>query len=160
MDYKKTWETANSMMKIGNNRSALDEVMKIYDYALKHKDYEQVVKAIIYRIDNQESVEEEILDSLKQDVERLPQPAKSVVYNIIGNVYKEYYTKNYHVADRTRADLVLALIAVISTNAALPPPPFVLYTAQGSANRWQQTDYRPRQGVCTGRRRIIRIENI
>ncbi|MDR3246506.1 MAG: hypothetical protein LBT50_08755, partial [Prevotellaceae bacterium] len=110
IDYSKRWENIDSITQKHLYESAINEVMAVYDYALKHKDYGQVIKAIIYRMSNQAALQEdaaqEILDSLKQDVVRLPQPAKSVVYNIIGNVYKEYYTKNYHVADRTRAAIV------------------------------------------------------
>ncbi|MDR2773210.1 MAG: hypothetical protein LBC19_00455, partial [Tannerella sp.] len=98
MDYAKEWQKIDSLMRKKRNRSALKNAAKVYDYALGSKDYAQAIKAITCRIVNQAALGETgqtMFDSLQQDVKRMPQPAKSVVYAIIADAYRKYHTNNW-----------------------------------------------------------------
>lgn len=91
--------------------SALVEIQKVYNMALNDKVYGQAVKAIIYRMNAQAKMGETdvntLLDSLKLDAQRLPQPAKSVVYSLIAHVYQTYYQNNrWTISRRTRTEVV------------------------------------------------------
>ncbi len=111
-NYEEQWRKIDSLSNVQRlPKSALAEIQKVYRTALAEKEYGQVVKAIIYRMNCQGQVEENtakvLLDSLKQDATRLPQPARSVIYSIIGDVYKSYYQRNtWHVRGRTRTAVV------------------------------------------------------
>jgi uncharacterized protein YfaS (alpha-2-macroglobulin family) len=106
IDYDKQWKEVDSLMHANLNKSALYKITKVYDYALVKKDYAQAVKAIIYRFGNRKWLNEDmqaIIDSLKHEVQQLPQPAKSVGYAIIANEYRRYYFSDRRVRNRTRA---------------------------------------------------------
>ncbi|MDR2026204.1 MAG: hypothetical protein LBQ01_01430, partial [Prevotellaceae bacterium] len=82
---------------------------EIYGRALRHEDYEQAVRAVIHRVMAQEKMEKSsvktVFDSLQQDAKRLPQPAKSVVYSITGDVLMKYYNNNHwKIMNRTHTD--------------------------------------------------------
>ncbi|MDR2285933.1 MAG: hypothetical protein LBE04_00425 [Prevotellaceae bacterium] len=109
IDIDKQWETIDSLMSVRLNKSALDEVVKIYDYALANKDYVTLIKALTCRFNNQIVLSEDeqaVFDSLQRDINRLPQPAKSVGYAIVANMYKRYYTDNRQIRSRTRVAVV------------------------------------------------------
>jgi len=90
---------------------ALAELEKIYWAAMGEKDYGKVVKAITNRIVRQRQILENttatLLDSLKLDAERLPQPARSVVYSLIADVYRAHFQTNMNqIRGRTRTSVV------------------------------------------------------
>ena len=92
-------------------QAAMEEIQKRYWAALSGKNYVQAVKAITYRMKYQKMIQENttvaLLDSLKQDVARLPQPSKSIVYMLMADVYKSYYRTNLgKIRQRTRATVV------------------------------------------------------
>ncbi|MDR1055574.1 MAG: carboxypeptidase-like regulatory domain-containing protein [Prevotellaceae bacterium] len=112
MDYSGEWLKIDDLTnKQRLPKSALPEIKKVYDMALGQKNYVQVIKAIIYRMNCQKQMQQNttvvILDSLLADAGRLPQPAKSVVYSIIADVYKSYYQdKRWQIQGRTRTAIV------------------------------------------------------
>jgi hypothetical protein len=109
IDIDKQWKAIDSLMSVRLNRTALDEVVKIYDYALANKDYITLIKALTCRFNNQIVLSEDeqtVFDSLQRDINRLSQPAKSVGYAIIANTYKRYYADNRQVRNRTRVAVV------------------------------------------------------
>ncbi|MDR1593056.1 MAG: hypothetical protein LBS43_01065 [Prevotellaceae bacterium] len=95
-------------MEKGLYKSALDEVVKVHKHALANKDYAPAVKAIMYRFNRIALNEDEhaVFDSLQQDVNQLPQPAKSAGYAMIANMYRKYYTGNRRMRNRTRTAVV------------------------------------------------------
>ncbi|MDR1975024.1 MAG: hypothetical protein LBQ31_10235 [Bacteroidales bacterium] len=112
IDYNAQWKNIDDLQN--NQRlpqSALTEIQKVYQTALSEKNYAQAVKAIIYRMNCQGRIGEyaatSMLDSLKQDVLRLPQPARSVVYSIIAEVYQSYCDINkWYIQKRTHTTAV------------------------------------------------------
>ena len=89
-----SWEWVNGI----NPKESHETAQSMYWEAMRKKEYGQVIKAIVYRMQSQLQLEEVVtvawLDSLKQDVARLPQPAKSVVYSLMADVYRAYYQQN------------------------------------------------------------------
>ncbi|MDR1129527.1 MAG: hypothetical protein LBK96_00915, partial [Prevotellaceae bacterium] len=105
-DYSGKWKEIDSLMVMNLNKSALDEAGKVYSRAVSGGDYAAAVRAITYRTANRVKLygEQSAIDSLKQESGLLPQPAKSIVYAITGNIYKKYYTNGkWRIRSRTRA---------------------------------------------------------
>ncbi len=98
MDYQAQWKKIDELKGKRLSQSVLEEAQKVYRAALDEKEYGQAIKAIICRMDYQGRVQENtatsLLDSLKQDAVRLPQPARSIVYSLMADVYKSYCLQN------------------------------------------------------------------
>ena len=55
----------------------------------------------------QENSAQAIIDLLKLDAERVPQPAKSIIYTLIADMYKSHYQNNrWQISERTRISVV------------------------------------------------------
>jgi hypothetical protein len=107
-NYAKEWAEIDTLFKSELPKSVLPKVEAIYKSALKAKNYEQLLKAIIFQLNSFGLFEENdaganlIFNTLKKDAEQLPQPAKSILYSMIGQMYGEYYAQNMHtINDRT-----------------------------------------------------------
>ena len=108
--YEQEWAMIDTLRQQGLPKSLLPKVESIYQSALEEKNYEQLLKAIIFQLncigvlkENEEGANR-IFNNLKIDAEQLPQPAKSVVYSMIGQMYSEYYMQNaWTVNNRTTA---------------------------------------------------------
>ena len=98
--YVNEWEEIEQFRKQGLPRSVQAQVDTLYQAAWAEENYGQLIKTLIFRINGigltQENDEgaNRILDTLKREAEALPQPAKSVVYSIIGQMYEDYYDLN------------------------------------------------------------------
>jgi hypothetical protein len=105
-DYSGKWKKIDSLANKNLNRAAFNEALKVSARAVLNQDYAAAVRAIIYCSANQIVLhgEQAAIDLLKEDVVLLSQPAKSVVYAIMGNIYKKYYTAvKWQTGSRTRA---------------------------------------------------------
>ncbi|MDR0795298.1 MAG: hypothetical protein LBE79_04485 [Tannerella sp.] len=95
-------------------RSLLPKVDSIYQAALKEKNYEQLIKAIIFQLncigileENEEGANK-IFNNLKNDAETIPRPAKSIIYSMIGQMYKDFYDQNrWRISNRTSVNVDL-----------------------------------------------------
>jgi uncharacterized protein YfaS (alpha-2-macroglobulin family) len=98
--YVKEWAEIRKLQEQGLPQSILPKVEVLYKSALKEKNYEQVIKAVIFQLncigilDDNDVAANKIFNTLKSDSETLPQPAKSIIYSIIGQMYEEYYNQN------------------------------------------------------------------
>ena len=98
--YITEWAEIEQLRQQGLPQSMLPKVDAVYKAALAENNYEQVIKAIIFQINNIGILEENdkgantIFNNLKKDAELLPQPAKSIVYSMIGQMYEEFYNQN------------------------------------------------------------------
>jgi uncharacterized protein YfaS (alpha-2-macroglobulin family) len=98
--YVKEWAEIKQLRQQALLRSILPKVDTIYQKALSKKNYEQLIKALIFQINSMGVIGENnegvngIFRTLKRNAEMLPQPAKSVVYSMIAQVYEEYYSQN------------------------------------------------------------------
>ncbi|MDR0349571.1 MAG: hypothetical protein LBH90_08805, partial [Tannerella sp.] len=108
--YTTAWAEIDRLQQQGLPQSLLPAIDSIYRLAMAEKNYEQVIKAIIFRMNQIGSVKENeeganaIFNNLKKDAERLPQPAKSIIYSMIGQMYEEYCEQNFRtINQRTNA---------------------------------------------------------
>ena len=104
--YVNEWTEIESLRKKGLPKSILPKVDTIYQSALAEKNYEQLLKAIVFQTNSigvlQENDEgaNRIFNNLKKDAEAIPQPAKSIVYSMIGQMYEEFYNQNARTVSR------------------------------------------------------------
>ncbi|MDR2146135.1 MAG: hypothetical protein LBE91_06735, partial [Tannerella sp.] len=106
--FTRQWIEIQFLQEQGLPKSLLPKVDSIYQSALAEKNYEQVLKAIIFQVNSMGILEDnddaanKIFNTLKNDAEILPQPAKSVIYSMIAQMYEEYYNLNrWKVNERT-----------------------------------------------------------
>lgn len=98
--YATEWAEIEQLRRQGLPKSILPKVDSIYQAALAEENYEQVIKAIIFQINSIGILEEndeganKIFNNLKKDADQLPQPAKSIVYSMIGQMYEVFYNQN------------------------------------------------------------------
>ena len=109
-NYEQEWAEIETLRVQQLPKSLLPKVEAIYKAALEEKNYEQLLKAVIFQLNCIGLLEENdvganlIFDNLKYDAEQLPQPAKSIVYSMLGQMYAEYYRQNaWTVNNRTTA---------------------------------------------------------
>ena len=104
--YVNEWAEIDSLRKQSLPKSLLPKVDTIYQSALAEQNYEQLIKAIIFRLNCIGILEENdeganrIFNTLKKDAETMPQPAKSIVYSMIGQMYEEFYNQNARLISR------------------------------------------------------------
>ncbi len=107
MYYTNMWHKIDSLNKKSFPQSALDEVKKIYDQALKEKNSPQVIKSLLYKSSleaqiNSDSAIESILETesyLKSSTDKVE---KSVLYSILAEMYSNYYSsQQYKIRQRT-----------------------------------------------------------
>jgi hypothetical protein len=101
------WKQVDSLTNLGQPKSALDLVNKIYLRAKTENNDPQVIKAVIYRIrlnsDFQENFLENTIAELHKEIPNSAQPAKQVFQSILAEVYWKYYQNNqYRFRDRTQ----------------------------------------------------------
>lgn len=108
-DNKGLWSSVDSLSNLGQPKSALALVEKIYASARSEKNDPQFIKAILYRLrltsDFSEDFFTQTLNDLKQDLLNSSEPATSLLHSIIAEVYWKYYQNNsYRFNDRTRTE--------------------------------------------------------
>ncbi len=101
------WQQADSLAALGQPRSALEVVEKIYRQAKKDQNDPQWIKAVIYRIrlnsEFQEDFLPRIMAGLKKEMEEAQPPSRQILQSILAEVYWKYYQNNqYRFRDRTR----------------------------------------------------------
>ncbi len=106
-----SWKSVDSLIKLGQPRSALDIVNKIYTEARRENDTQQYLKAVLYRIRiNSEFQEDFIIQTvheLRDELSGSREPATSVLHSILADVYYKYYRNNqYRFRDRSRLSVI------------------------------------------------------
>jgi len=101
------WKQADSLANLGQPRSALEVVEKIYSKAKAENDDPSKIRAIIYRIrlnsEFQENYVPGAITLLKKEADAASVPARQVLQSILAEVYWRYYQNNqYRFRDRTR----------------------------------------------------------
>ena len=96
--YESEWAEIEELSRLPKSQSP--KIDAIYQMALAEQNYEQVIKAIVFQVniisalDSKEGGANKIFNNLKKDAETIPQPEKSIVYSIIGQMYEQFYNKN------------------------------------------------------------------
>ena len=106
--YDRAWKRVDSLVnKAGLTRSALTEVNKIYQQAVKEKNEAQTIKALVYRISLNENISDDNhtagIRALETAIRQSTQPAKSILQSILAEQYFNYFQENrWRLYDRTR----------------------------------------------------------
>ena len=101
------WKLVDSLASLGQPKSALAVVNKIYLRSKTENNHPQVIKAVIYRIrlnaDFQEDFFSNTISELQEEIQSADYPAKQLLQSILGEVYWKYYQNNqYRFQDRTQ----------------------------------------------------------
>ncbi|MDD4602371.1 MAG: alpha-2-macroglobulin family protein [Bacteroidales bacterium] len=110
-DFTKVWISVDSLTNLGQPKSALALVNKIYLQAKNGKNTPQYLKAILYRVrlnsDFQEDFLNQTIRDLKNDLKQSEEPAVSVIHSILGEFYWKYEQQNaYRFRNRTQTTTV------------------------------------------------------
>ena len=105
--FTRLWTLVDSLSNLGQPKSALEIVDKIYSRAKTDKNDPQVIKAIIYRIrlnsDFQEDFLSTTIDGLQKEIYASVSPSKEILLSVLAEVYWKYYQNNqYRFRDRTQ----------------------------------------------------------
>ncbi|MES1159323.1 MAG: alpha-2-macroglobulin, partial [Bacteroidota bacterium] len=97
--YETKWKVVDSLIhQKGLVQSALTEVNKIYALARQEKNDVQVIRALIYRINLQESTREDAtlssIEDLEKEIALTGQPARSILQNILAGIYWSYFQQH------------------------------------------------------------------
>ncbi|HEX7411510.1 MAG TPA: hypothetical protein VF298_05145, partial [Bacteroidales bacterium] len=104
--YQQEWKDVDSLSGLGQPKSALELVERIYQSAKAKKDAPQFAKASLYKIKLQSDFEEDYMvnaiASLEMDVKTTPSPLKQVIHSMLAELYWGYYERNrYMFLNRT-----------------------------------------------------------
>ncbi len=106
-DYSKNWKAVEAYEKKGLSRSALQEVIKIFDLAISSGNQVQQVKAAMYQMKYRNLIEEDnrennifFIDTL---IAKTRIPAKNILQSMQAELFLSYKQRNrYKFYDRTR----------------------------------------------------------
>ena len=106
LQYTEQWKTIDRLMEGILPQSALPEIEKVRQAALRDNQYGQLIKAVMTRNTCLQLTEKEpqvaVINSLIKDAETIPFPAKAVIYSLTGEAYLNYYNQNrWKIYDRT-----------------------------------------------------------
>ncbi|MDR1153133.1 MAG: hypothetical protein LBL04_00350 [Bacteroidales bacterium] len=97
-NYTDSWKAIDKLMDGILPQSALPEIDKLQQAALKDRAYGQLIKAVMTRNACLQQTEEKpqvaVINSLKKDAETIPFPAKAVVYSLTAEACLNYYSRN------------------------------------------------------------------
>ncbi|MCX6269528.1 MAG: MG2 domain-containing protein [Bacteroidetes bacterium] len=111
-DFTISWKQVDSLTNLGQPKSALAIVDKIYAQAKTGKNDPQVIKAIMYGIrlkaDFQENFMALAIADLQKEISASSQPVKQMLQSILAEVYLKYYQNNqFRFRNRTQVQASL-----------------------------------------------------
>lgn len=97
-NYTREWNKADSLVAKGLPKSALAIANRIYEEAKAQKNYAQLAKAamsrMIFRSSSDENAYVALIQSIQEDIQQTPEPAKSVLESVLGGIYWQYFQQN------------------------------------------------------------------
>ncbi|HSV10483.1 MAG TPA: MG2 domain-containing protein, partial [Hanamia sp.] len=108
-DYNTQWKKVENFQKKGLTKSALQEVETIYNDAKKNNNDAQIIKALLFKINLQQKIQEDAsvkgIDSLEREIAIAKEPAKSILQSISAQLYWNYFQQNrYKLYQRTNTE--------------------------------------------------------
>lgn len=99
-------EKIDSLESKGLYREALKEVGKVFDYASKTGEHNQVIKSVLYELKYNSYLEEDDyvigIARLESLIASAPSPSKEILHSLLAEVYWGYYSSNsWKFAERT-----------------------------------------------------------
>src|SRR5688500_5857552 len=106
-NYTTQWKKVEELINKELTKSASEEVTKIYEAAKESKNDPQVIRALIYRINLQQNVEEDAnvksIITVEKEITTATQPAKSILRSISAGMYLNFFQQNrWKLYDRTK----------------------------------------------------------
>ncbi|MES2837321.1 MAG: alpha-2-macroglobulin family protein [Bacteroidota bacterium] len=96
--YEQEFAKSDSLLNIGQNRSALAIVKAIKEKAVTEKNSAQFVKSVLYTLNAESKFEEDsyikAITDLETDCINAPFPANAILHSITSEVYWRYYQNN------------------------------------------------------------------
>lgn len=94
--YDPLWKRVDSLITLkGLNKTAVTEVEKIYQLAKKEKEQAMLIKALLYKINlentTQENAEKAGLESLEKEAAEATGTAKYILYSLLAQKYRNYF---------------------------------------------------------------------
>ncbi|MFK7932736.1 MAG: MG2 domain-containing protein [Saprospiraceae bacterium] len=104
--YSEEWKKIEELESKGLPKSALEEVVKLYERAQRENNAPQIVKALIYRGKYTTQLEEDglvkAIQLLQTEEAKLKFPEKQVLQSVLASVYQRYLNNNlYRIRQRT-----------------------------------------------------------
>jgi hypothetical protein len=105
--YSKQWKNIDSIiLKSGLNKTALNEINAVYKKAVAEKNEAQKIKALLYRIQVMEDLDEEssvtAIKSLEKEIKTNSGAAKAILQSLTAQAYWQYLQENqYELRGRT-----------------------------------------------------------
>ncbi len=97
-NYKKEWYLVDSLVKIGQEKSAVIKVEQILNKAEAAQNFNQVYKATLYiarlSISFQEESLERTIIELEQKTMQNDYPLSAIFHSVLGDIYQNYYHQN------------------------------------------------------------------
>jgi uncharacterized protein YfaS (alpha-2-macroglobulin family) len=106
-NYEKEWKKVDELIiKKKLPQTALAEVKKIYTLAKKEKQDAQMVKALVFLSVLQQELREEnetlSIKEFEKEISTTSQPARSLMYSLLADLYWSYYNNNLRWSSRDR----------------------------------------------------------
>lgn len=97
-NFTSEWQEINSLTNLGQPKSALKLVIKIYDQTKASNQADQFVKASLYRMkleaDYQEDYYERTIERTQKEITSAIAPVKQILHSILAELYWNYYQDN------------------------------------------------------------------
>lgn len=97
-EHQAEWATVDSLLSIGQPKTSLPVVERLYATATKDKDYAQMVKTVFYlnglKLENEEDAQLNFIKAIEAEVAKAPFPAKQVMLSGLADAYWAYYQNN------------------------------------------------------------------
>ncbi len=105
-NYDAAWKKVETAFNQGKPKTAAEEVEKIYAQAKKDKNEAQQVKAIVYKSQAIEQVEEDSrmknIQAFESEIKNAPEPVKQILYSLTADLYKSYFdNQRWKIYDRS-----------------------------------------------------------
>ncbi len=93
--YKELWEQVGKAEKDRLPKTALEYVEQIYAKAMAEKEYQQIIKALVYRLkfiaETDENSDLLFFEKLDEEINKAELPVKNILYSIRAETYWQYY---------------------------------------------------------------------
>ncbi|MCO6497086.1 MAG: alpha-2-macroglobulin [Chitinophagaceae bacterium] len=97
-EYKKEWAEVEKAISNRLPQTAIATINQIYHSARQSDNEPQIVKCLLYKAyygsNLQEDAEKAMIDSMRMEIDKASQPAKSVLQNITAQYYQNYFAQN------------------------------------------------------------------
>ncbi len=97
-DYKKSWQTVDSLTQKGLTRSVITVLDTLYEKAKNEHNAPQFVKTVIHKLKFESYIEEEAyakaIGKVSEEIKTAPYPIKPILHSLLASIYWQYYTDN------------------------------------------------------------------